>query len=187
MAYLPARQPDTDTYRFWEVAGTSHVNVARDAVATTPGMKSPNWLSYTPVYDAALRHMHIWLAAGDAPPVMPPISVAAGDGGSRAIERDEHGNAVGGIRLPELAVPSAEHRGIGQRVEGGSRFAFLYGFSRDFSTEELAELYADRHAFLARYDEALEMAVKKGYVLPEQAPVLRETAGEWASASLPTG
>ena len=185
LAYFRARQPDTDTFRFWEVPGTSHVSVARDAVATTEGMESPNWLSYTPVYNAALRHMHVWLAAGTPPPAMPPIETA-GDG-SVAIRRDARGNALGGVRLPELAVPSSEHRGTGTRVEGGSRFAFLYGYSREFTAQELAELYPGQDAFMAKYGAALEAAVKAGVVLAEEAPEMRRVAETWAGKSLPTG
>ena len=188
VAYFPSRQPDTDTFRFWEVAGTSHVSVARAAVATTPGMDSPNWLSYTPVYNAALRHLHQWLTAGTAPPVMPPIEVASGgEGASATIRRDALGNALGGVRLPAFAVPSAEHRGNGKPVAGGNRFAFLYGYSRELTAEELAALYDNRAEFMKRYDEALEQAVGAGVVLAEEAPALRDTAAAWASSTLPAG
>ena len=181
MAYFGARQPDTDTFRFWEVPGTSHVNVTRAAAGTSAGLDSPNWLSYRPVYDAAVRHMHVWLTKGTAPPVMPPIEVADG-----AIQRDERGNALGGVRLPEFAVPSAEHRGRGTAVSGGNRFAFLYGYARDFTAEELAALYPDRGVFLSKYDMALEKSVQSGVVLEEEAPKLREAAEKWA-AKLPAG
>ena len=101
-----------------------------------------------------------------------------------AIKRDERGNALGGIRLPEFAVPSAEHRGRGTAVAGGNRFAFLYGYSREFTAEELAELYPDRNAFLTKYDEALDIAVKSGVVLAEEAIGMRMVAKKWA-AKLP--
>ena len=183
-AYYPSRQPDTDRFRFWEVAGTSHVNVAREAVGSAEGMKNPNWLSYRPVYGAALRHMHVWLKDGTPPPVMPRIETIAGDGNSVMVKRDARGNAVGGVRLPDLAVPTAEHRGRGTPVPGGSRFAFLYGYSREFTAEELAELYPDREAFVTKYDEALEGAVDAGVVLVEDGPALLEAAEKWAGEHL---
>ena len=61
--------------------------------------------------------------------------------GRPSIARDEHGNAKGGIRLPEFAVPTATHSGMGKRVPGGNRFAFLYGSAEDFSADKLAALY----------------------------------------------
>jgi len=185
-AYLRARQPDTDTYRFWEVAGTSHVSLERAAAATAEGMDSPNWLSYTPVYNAALRHLHVWLVDGAAPPRMPPIE-AAMEEDQPVIARDERGNARGGIRLPAFAVPSAEHRGNGKAVPGGSRFAFLYGYAREFTPEELADLYSSRKAFLTQFEAALGEAVGSGVVLAEESTAMRETAEAWAAATLPAG
>ena len=184
-AYFPARQPDTDTYRFWEVAGTSHVSVTREAAANAQGMDSPNWLAYTPVYNAALRHMHAWLAESNVPPVMAVIEVAGGDGAPAQIQRDDLGNAVGGVRLPELAVPSAEHRGAGNRVQGGRRFAFLFGYAREFTAEELAALYPNAGVFMRNYDEALAESVSSGVILPEEASGLRDVAMSWAKKALP--
>ncbi len=184
MPYYPARQPSTDNFRFWEVPGTAHVSVARSEAATTPGMDSPNWLSYTPVYDAAIRHMHAWLTQGTAPPDLPLIEVAAASGGTPEITRDELGNALGGIRIPEFAVPSAEHRGAGKRVEGGNRFAFLYGYAREFSKQELSALYSDSADFLSKYDAALYRSLFDGALLPEDAAGLRDTAATWAAEAL---
>ncbi len=186
--YVVSRQPNTNKFRFWEVPGTSHVNVARAFLGhpekeLRPGLKmsdfdSPNWLAYRPVYDAAIRHMHVWLTTGKAPPEAPLIEVT---GVSPAkIVRDSKGNALGGIRLPEFAVPSSEHRGGGTTKPGGYRLGFLYGFSREFSKDELASLYPSSAAFLKAYDTALADVVKKGFVLLDDAPAMRKTAAEWA-------
>lgn len=180
-AYLSARQPNTDQFRFWEVAGTSHVSVPRATAASAPGLNSPNWLSYTPVYDAAVRHMHLWLTEGTPPPVMPLIETTSGEDGEATIKRDQHGNAVGGIRLPDIAVPTAAHSGSGTPVQGGSRFAFLYGNAHDFTGEELGSLYPNRATYLAKYDAALAQAIDSGVVLAEEEPRLRETAVAWAT------
>ena len=184
LPYYPARQPSTDTFRFWEVAGTAHVSVERNEAASTPGMDSPNWLSYAPVYDAAVRHMHRWLSEGVAPPEQPLIEVAAEEDTAPTIIRDSRGNALGGVRVPEFAVPSAEHRGAGTRVEGGNRFAFLYGYAREFSGDELAALYSDQADFMIKYDSALYQALFAGVVLPEDAARLRGEAASWASTTL---
>ena len=177
MAYHQARQDETDSYRFWEVAGTAHVSVPRDQAATAPGLDSPNWLSYVPVYHAAIRHMHNWLTEGEAPPILPVIEVDTAKGG---IQRDEHGNALGGIRLPDVEVPTAAHSGMGKRVEGGSRFAFLYGRAVDFDDDKLAKLYPNAESYLGRYRKALEKAVAAGFVLEEEAGGLESAAAEFA-------
>ena len=120
--------------------------------------------------------MHRWLKDGVEPPKMPLIEVSEG-----AVVRDEHGNAKGGIRLPEFAVATATHSGTGKAVQGGNRFAFYYGFAQDFSDEQLARLYPTREAFLTAYDEALKQCVEEGTVLAEDAPKLRETSIAWSS------
>lgn len=177
LSYIDARQPDTSTFRFWEVAGTSHVSVIRGE--DRPDLDSPNWLSFQPVYMASLRHMHRWLADGVEPPKMPLIAMETGD--KKEIARDEHGNAKGGIRLPDFVAATSSHSGRGKPVSGGSRFAFLYGTAEDFSAETLADLYPTPDAFLEKYDEALEKSVEEGMVLPEDAPKLREAAQAWSA------
>jgi hypothetical protein len=186
--YVVSRQPNTDKFRFWEVPGTSHVNMQRAFLGhpekqLRPGLTmndfdSPNWLGYRPVYDAAIRHMHIWLTTKKAPPEAPLIEMTTTN--PAKIARDAKGNALGGIRLPEFAVPSSEHRGNGTTKPGGYRLGFLYGYAREFTNEELAALYPNSASFLKAYDVALNDVVKKGYVLQEDAPGMRAVASEWA-------
>jgi hypothetical protein len=186
--YVGVRQPDTAKYRFWEVPGSSHVSIPRALIGKNdaeyrPGLKvgdlqSPNWLAYLPVYDAAVRHMHKWLTAGTQPPKAPLIEMTAEQ--PPKIKRDERGNALGGIRLADFAVPSAEHRGNGTTKPGGYRLGFLYGFSREFTAEELKALYPSSAAFLTAYDRALKATVDAGYVLPEDAAAMQQAATAWA-------
>jgi hypothetical protein len=186
--YVVSRQPNTDKFRFWEVPGSSHVNVSRALVGhpekeLRPGLKmsdldSPNWLSYRPAFDAAIRHMHVWLTTKKAPPEAPLIEMESTN--PAKIKRDAKGNALGGIRLPDFAVASAEHRGNGTTKPGGYRLGFLYGFSREFTDAELKELYPSSADFMKKYDQALDDVVKKGYVLKEDAPGMRANAAEWA-------
>ncbi len=171
-AYFGVREPDSDRFRFWEVAGTSHVSVQEGSAM--PGPRGANWLSYQPVYDSALRHMHTWLTTGKAPPVLPRIEVEPGM--PPVVRRDERGNALGGIRLPELAVPTAVHSGMGPR-QGGTRFAFLYGQAHDMPAEEITKLYPSRAAYLTAYESALAKVVASGAVLPEAAEALKARAG----------
>jgi len=177
LAYIGARQRDTDAFRFWEVAGTSHVSVIRGE--ERPDLSSPNWHSFQPVYSASLRHIHHWLKDGTEPPKMPLMEVNTS--GVKSIQRDEHGNAIGGIRLPEFAVPTASHNGRGKSVPGGSRFAFLYGAAEDFSEEQLSELYPTQETFLKQYDAALKKSIEQGTILAEDAPTLREAAEAWSA------
>lgn len=175
--YVVSRQPNTNKYRFWEVPGSSHVNVSRKTNTRTD-LESPNWLSYRPAYDAAVRHTHVWLTTKKAPPEAPLIEMESTN--PAKIKRDAKGNALGGIRLPDFEVASSEHRGNGVNKPGGYRLGFLYGYAREFTDKELSELYSGSADFMKKYDKALDDVVKKGYVLKEDAPGMRANAAEWA-------
>ena len=181
LSYFPARQPETETFRFWEVAGAAHVSSVRGAVVE--GMDSPNWLAFDPVYNAAVRHMHDWLVQGEAPPSFPRIEVDT-SAETAAVRRDKHGNARGGIRLPDLAVPTAAHSGMGTATPGGNRFAWLFGHAREFEPKKLAKLYDSGADFLGKYEAALKKSQEQKVVLPEEAPAMLESAREWAKKNL---
>ena len=114
LAHFPVRQPDTGTYRFWEFAGHAHGTVPskealrssweRDLGLATHPMAPEhgyNVLSLEPGRSAALDHMLTWLDHGTPPPIQDRIRI---EGSPAAIVRDEHGNALGGIRMPSFAV-----------------------------------------------------------------------------------
>jgi hypothetical protein len=186
--YVPVRQPDTARFRLWEVAGASHVTVPRELLGKKdaelrPGFKlseleSPNWLPIRPAFEAAIRHMQRWLTHGTPPPKAQPIAMTSEQ--PPKIRRDARGNALGGIRLPDFAVPSAEHRGSGTTKPDGYRLGFLYGYSREFSDQELAALYKGSAGFMTAYDQALRKAVQSGFVLSEDASRMRLRAADWA-------
>tara|TARA_B100001245_G_scaffold118261_1_gene86899 strand:- start:324 stop:1775 length:1452 start_codon:yes stop_codon:yes gene_type:complete len=185
-AYLPARQPDSKTFRLWEVAGTSHVSVPR-SMAASGGEEGPNWMSYQPAYQAAIRHSRNWIVSDVEPPRMPRIAMTNAQTGRKTIERDTNGNAVGGIRLPDLAVPTARHRGTGRFGGGGNnRFAFLYGLSQDFDAEKLAKLYPNRRVFLDKYEREVDRCVKEAVLLADDVPAMLSRVTQWAQ-TLPAG
>ena len=152
------------------------MSVARPAERTVDGS---NWLAYSPVYEAAIRHLHRWIADGVEPPKMPRVEMKAGDS-SPEVVRDEHGNAAGGIRLPDLEAPTASHSGFGTQRDG-TRFGFLYGKATDFDRQQLAALYPDSESYLDAWNAALDRAVEQGMVLPEDAPAMRQRAAAWAA------
>ena len=173
-SYHGVREQDSDRFRYWEVAGSSHVSVPRPA---DPGTGA-NWLSYSPVYNAAIRHLHHWIKDGTEPPKMPRIETNAGSPTAEVV-RDAHGNAMSGIRLPDVEVPTASHSGFGVRQEG-TRFGFLYGVAEDFDDEKLASLYPDREAYLTAWNKALDRSIEQGMVLNEDASGMRDQAASWA-------
>ena len=188
-SHFLVRQPDTDRYRLWEIAGTAHTGgietmvnlmtqLARDGVGFETGgpsgaglsldsLQHPNVLSYAPAHKAATAHMQRWLTDGQPPPAQPWLEMDAGP--PPTIRRDALGNARGGIRLPDLAVPVAAHSGVRE----GDVLAGLLGTSTPFSADELANLYASRDVYLKAYAEAVDTAVAAGVVVAGDADAMK--------------
>lgn len=116
-------QADSEHFRLWEFAGTSHANrVGVDytirrlqANGVPTGVFPPcgdppiNDLSDFPVWRAMLNAMHVWLHEGKAPNSAPRVelSIPADATQPATIVRDPAtGLAKGGIRLPDIAVPT---------------------------------------------------------------------------------
>jgi hypothetical protein len=157
---------DHDGRRVWEVAGTAHGAPRRPR--TGRGDWAPNPVSWQPVHEAALRAVHRWLVDGAAPAIQPRI--ALDEGPTPTVLRGDDGNAVGGIRLPEIAVPVAEHRG--HKLGTGS--LPLFGGRRPFPDDVVRTRYRSRQDYLARWMAAVDALVEAGTVLPEDAITMRE-------------
>ena len=176
------RQPDTDTMRFWESAGTCHVSqqgraarqalTDRDQLVTQPPVPGINAIPMNPLYDAAYHHMHRWLTEGVAPPIQPRIEF---EGYPAEVVRDEHGIARGGIRLPQADVPVATNSAtpLTPDISG-----FLAGSSQPFKREKLDSLYGEKANFIAQFTDAANDAVSRGVLMPREVPWLVAEAGE---------
>jgi hypothetical protein len=184
IACFSVRQPDTDTFRYWESAGTCHVSaqaqrdrqakMSRDGVRTLPLSEGINRIPMLPLYDAAYHHMQTWLTEGTPPPSQPKVEFS---GEPAAVVRDEHGIAVGGIRLPQAEVPLAQNSAVPLTPD---IFAVLGGSSHPFSKEKIHALYADKSSFLAKFTAAANRAVSAGVLLPRDvAPLVAEAESNW--------
>lgn len=168
----PSRQPDTARFRFWEVAGASHVPAAWDlfldklrARDQLAGMDFPrgSQVMWQPSCDAALGHLGRWITEGTEPPSAAPIEISSGDG--LEVVRDQFGNALGGVRLPELEVPVAEYRAA---IPALNAIEGLRGTTTPFNKDVLNSLYPDRNAYLSRVEKAAEVAEASGYIQPSR-------------------
>jgi hypothetical protein len=128
-----ARQPDNATLRTWELAGAAHIDsheaayevetIAREQPTVpipkcalgTPitgtgtvldGINQVNNMPLFEVEDAALAALQRWLTNGTAPPHGQAISTTSVLGLFAIPNLDQNGNALGGIRLPELQAPT---------------------------------------------------------------------------------
>ena len=86
-------------------------------------------------------------------------------------ERDEFGNAIGGIRVPELEAPIASYRG--ERTGGLGNPNWLSGETKPFDESVLNKLYPRENDRATRWNQAVDQLVKQGLVLPEDVQSLR--------------
>ena len=174
---------DSDRFRTWEVAGAAHVDalatqvtkakLARDFPAIPLGqLDCPQANTFPTRYAlrAAVRALATWVADGTEPPRAPRLARDA-DG---EIRRDADGNALGGLRLPEVNVPTARHTGASER----RGYCGLTGASVPFSPAELASRYPSPEGYAQAVAAAVDDAVDAGHLLPEDATAIVASAGD---------
>ncbi len=182
IACYPVRQPDTDTFRYWESAGTSHVSaqdlqdrqhkLIRDGVRFVPVSDDMNRIPMLPLYNAVRHHMQRWLQ-GTSPPIALRVEF---EGDPAEVVRDEYGIAKGGIRLPQAEVPLA----VNSAIPLANDIVALRGSSRAFTPDKLRALYGDKASFLAKFEAAAQRAVVAGMLLPRDvAGLVAEAAASW--------
>lgn len=174
LQYLPARQPDADLLRLWEIAGTAHADRFQigefEDFLGCPLPVNRGQQAY--VVRSALRHLDAWARGGPAAPAAPRLEVADGE-----FVLDANGNARGGVRTPVVDAPVDRLRG--DTDADASVICQLFGSTRPMEPARLAELYADRDAYLATYERATDAAIATGFVLADdRAEVLAEARPE---------
>lgn len=163
-----ARQPDTDKVRTWEMAGTSHADAHYLAILNEQGRQNfDSFLDLSAVIpiandgpqhwiiQAALRELRAWASGSSIPPTADPVATSSG-----AIERDQHGNALGGVRTPHVDVPVATLTG-----EGSS----FIGATTPLPADVLTDLYPTEADYLAEFEDALDRTVEAGFILAVDA------------------
>lgn len=106
------RRPDSDSFRLYEVAGMAHresryastVDHERWSIANLHGA---DWSTFSNsfIYHAVFEAVERWTSPQALRP--PPSSILETKEDSDTIVRDEHGNAVGGVRTIHSDVPLA--------------------------------------------------------------------------------
>ena len=164
--------------RWWEVTGSGHVGLATAEemeMAASMGFAGST-VSFAPANRA--RSMRCTGGSnGGAPPPHQPRLVRDGD--TRVLARDEHGNALGGIRWPDLEAPLGTH--VGENLT--DNIAAVGGSSTPFPPEKVKALYPD-HARVVREVPGRGRTARDGR---GRAPRRRRAdAGHVPSFELPT-
>ncbi|MCO5974315.1 alpha/beta hydrolase domain-containing protein [Actinoallomurus soli] len=197
-----ARQPDTNRVVHWELAGTSHgdqwaYDLGNPTVQKSAGSAAPQpdcAAGSAPYNDgpghyamnAALRHLADWAQGGAPPPSGPALNADVRDPST--------GLATGGIRLPDVAVPTRTLTGL-RDTSGGGVFCGLYGASDPWNGDAdpwdrhnagdpsdpapplntepvLSRLYPTHADYVGKVRAAAQASVNAGYLLPEDATTI---------------
>jgi hypothetical protein len=182
------RPADAPNYRHWEVAGAAHAGsgfvdniqplLDRDQVFRTATNCVRPPVSRIPkryVYNAAWDHMVAWVREGRLPPAAPRITYVG-----TAIARDTFGNALGGIRLSEHAIATAENSATNRAADAspGSGFCSLFATHVPFTAEQLAALYLNHGRYVSQVAQANTANVKAGFLLPADSEESTASAAE---------
>src|SRR5580658_6607189 len=159
------QQPDSDVLVVWENAGASHIgSTSGDNRYGLPETRCKG--SFAPAQRSVWHHLRGWLEQGTVAPSQPRFERAA-DG---RLARDEHGNAVGGIRWPHVAVPLGTY-GAEPPTDGHPD---LMGSTTPFDKDKVRQLYGTAEQYQKLFADAVEALVAAGVVLPEDAGTVRD-------------
>jgi hypothetical protein len=189
LQYAKARQPDTDTVRTWEVAGTSHADAhfvrsivggPRDGgVGSLLGCKEPiNTGPQHEVLQAALDHLVTWVANGTPPPTGPRITLEDEDEDPIVVARADDGIALGGVRNPLVDVPVATVTGdppggaTNEELRNGGSICILFGGTTMFDQAALVDRYGSADEYVQQFRASADTAVAAGFLLQPDADKL---------------
>ena len=193
-ASFGSRQADTDRFRLWETAGTAHADTYTVAVGRTDRGDSPAVadlvVTDTPlegvtcaspinsgpqhfILKAAIAALNRWVREGTLPPSAARLDVDPGP--PLAIRHDDHGNALAGIRTPQVDVPIARFSGAPQV---GPAICALFGSTAPFDEATLAALYPTHDAYVAAFNDATDQAVEAGFILAPDAELMKASAAQ---------
>jgi hypothetical protein len=88
------------------------------------------------------------------------------------VVRDAHGNALGGVRTPQVDVPIATLSGEGE----GADLCPILGSTVPLDAGTLASLYPSHRAYVRAFNKATRRAVRAGFILKPDAKLMRAAA-----------
>lgn len=135
-------QPDTASFRLWELTGTAHADTYLLTAGAADAAKSGSTFTLEcgqpPINDgphtygmrAGIRALSAWVQDGAAPPIADRITTT----GTTIVRDPSTGIALGGVRLPAVEAPTRTL--TGERPPGalvGNPFCVLFGATDEWN------------------------------------------------------
>jgi hypothetical protein len=179
----------------YDIAGGSHVVVPKAPACTMP----PGRLDWAPVSRALLARLDAWVSRNAEPPgselmplepapaeppaLRPPSKFPAAV--TQVPKRDADGNALGGVRVPDVAVPLGTNGG--QNAPQSFSCSLVGSFTPFAATKaerektgdarlSIEERYRGRDDYVNRVRISAQDNVTRGFLLPEDAAVIVQQA-----------
>jgi len=183
-------------FRLWEVAGSSHYDYyglaigpndtgnGQGAVENLAAMQNPTrtpaggFSCKVPIntggthwaLDAAVYWLNRWVVEGRSPPSAPFLATTQVS--PVIFKLDTNGNAIGGVRTPQVDAPIAA---LGSQGNSGG-FCFLFGSTVPYDAAHLAGLYKNHAQFVLAWARAVQRDSAAGFLLPADAAELMHSA-----------
>jgi hypothetical protein len=200
---LYQRREDSRYYRLYEVAGMSHretryLSMADKKRLSNLDLQGAQWTTFSKsfVFHAIFEAMDKWITAGIEPPPGTTIEVNR----DWEIERDNHGNALAGVRTVHTDVPTATIIDVAPRTRPHWHICKLLmapeiharswltqltpscaGTEVQFTDVQMWAIYKTVDNYRRQAGEAIERQIQAGFLLPEDAEVLRRDTIEQVS------
>jgi hypothetical protein len=212
-------QPDSNTFRMWEVAGTAHADAylleqsgldsAKSGLSggVVCGDPPNNNGPHTFAARAAVHALTRWTRVSHFRPSIGPrlsVQIVTSPQPAAVINRDPvTGNAIGGIRLPQMAVPIETLTGTRPPTAlQANPNCVLFGATDPWDGDSdlwdgqpgldpsptaepsLAMLYGTKHNYLEQFEEAADQSIIRGFLLHRDRDEVMDLA---EAASVPQG
>ncbi|MBR1175267.1 hypothetical protein JQ617_14970 [Bradyrhizobium sp. KB893862 SZCCT0404] len=187
----PVRQPDSNLFRTWEVAGVSHADreqreareplELRDMLTSSEAILAPQCANpaigtrppTSNVHGEVFGDMARWLEPSKRPPPSAPRLQLTSIGSPSVVARNSLGLALGGIQLSAVSVPTALNVG----TNSGPGSCIRWGYYIPFSVAQLNQLYPSHDDYVAQVAKAERHNVEQGYIDVDDAyRAVREAA-----------
>ena len=191
------RQADTDTYRYYEIAGAAHSTVHENIELVPAGIFGPNAILLEdlcanqintvadgPVFasfvlNALWERMQEQVDTGSAP----PAGILMSDSGG-VLDRDANGNVLGGVRLPSMEAPLAAYDSTNTAAPGlppllsnlGNLACRLSGSVLPFDQATLDALYPNHGTYVSSVVGASNALKAQGLLLQSDAASIKKAA-----------
>ena len=179
---IPGRAPDPVTMSAMQDMMKSGMKMSGagmgEMAKLMPAGAQPNDFVWQPLARGAFHNLQLWVRKGIRPPQAPGIAV----GPDHEIRRDQAGNAIGGVRMPYIEVPTATHRGY--LTVGG--FGGVMGAKTPFSADTLKALYPDHAAYTAKFSASADRLVASRWISQADADAMKKAADKAAIPPAPS-